>query len=111
MSLLFSDYIDILELQKENEWTLGKLLKIDNREFLEIDQIIAEHIDPMTRRITELIQHTKFQRKARDDMCMCFKFTILTCSQICRRTGHLLQALHVWIHHRSRETGLFLFGF
>jgi transcription elongation factor SPT6 len=57
-----------LESQKENEMALGKLLKIDNREFLEIDQIIAEHIEPMTKRINEIIQHDKFQRKTTDEM-------------------------------------------
>lgn len=66
--------IDVLELQKENEWTLGKLLQIENRQFLEIDQIISEHVEPMTRRITDLIQHSKFQRKSKQEMC---KFLIL----------------------------------
>ena len=64
----------MLELQKENEWTLGKLLQIENRQFLEIDQIISEHVEPMTRRITDLIQHSKFQRKSKQEMC---KFLIL----------------------------------
>ena len=65
----------MLELQKENEWTLGKLLQIENRQFLEIDQIISEHVEPMTRRITDLIQHSKFQRKSKQEMCT---FVILT---------------------------------
>jgi hypothetical protein len=64
---------DVKEKQKENEWTLGKILCIENREFLEIDQIIAEHIEPMTRRIAEIIDHTKFQKKSKDDMCKFFE--------------------------------------
>jgi transcription elongation factor SPT6 len=59
---------DVLEKEKENQLALGRILKIDNREFLEIDQIIAEHVEPMTRRINEIIQHVKFQRKNRQEM-------------------------------------------
>ncbi len=59
----------MLELEKENEWTLGKRLQIENRQFLEIDQILSEHVEPMTRRITDLIQHSKFQRKSKEEMC------------------------------------------
>ena len=59
----------MLELEKENEWTLGKRLQIENRQFLEIDQILSEHVEPMTRRITDLIQHSKFQRKSKAEMC------------------------------------------
>lgn len=62
--------VDVLELLKDNEWSLGKKLKIDELEFNEIDQIIAEYIEPMTRRIKKLVQHAKFQRKSLHEMCM-----------------------------------------
>lgn len=61
--------IDILELMKDTEFTLGKKLKIDELEFNEIDQIIAEYIEPMTRKIKKLVEHPKFQRKSMNEMC------------------------------------------
>ncbi|KAJ2991544.1 Transcription elongation factor spt6 [Globomyces sp. JEL0801] len=59
---------DILESQKPNEWTLGKILTIDNLQFSEIDQIIAEYIEPMIRKASELIDHPKYQRKTLNEM-------------------------------------------
>jgi transcription elongation factor SPT6 len=62
-------HIDVLEKQKPNEWTLGKQLVIDNQVFTEIDQIIAEYVEPMTRKIAMLIDHPKYQRKSLAEMC------------------------------------------
>ncbi|KAJ3274382.1 Transcription elongation factor spt6 [Terramyces sp. JEL0728] len=61
-------HIDILESQKENEWSLGKRLTIDDMQFFEIDQIIAEYIEPMTRKISMLIDHPKYQNKTLSEM-------------------------------------------
>ncbi|KAL5034776.1 Transcription elongation factor spt6 [Batrachochytrium dendrobatidis] len=61
-------HVDVLELEKENEWALGKVLRIDKQAFTEIDQIIAEYIEPMTRRIAQVMNHDKFKRKSLDDM-------------------------------------------
>ena len=44
---------------------------------MEIDQIISEHIEPMTRRITDIIQHSKFQRKSKEEMCKIYYRLIL----------------------------------
>jgi transcription elongation factor SPT6 len=61
----------VLELQKDTEWSLGKKLKIDELEFNEIDQIIAEYIEPITNKIKILVEHRKFQRKNLHEMCKC----------------------------------------
>jgi transcription elongation factor SPT6 len=47
---------------------LGKRLTIGGISFTEIDQIIAEYIEPMTRKITALIEHPKYQRKSLYEM-------------------------------------------
>jgi transcription elongation factor SPT6 len=65
-------HLDVLELQKENEWTLGKKLRIDELEFDDIDQIIAEYIEPITKRIKLMVQHPKFQKRSYDDMSILF---------------------------------------
>jgi transcription elongation factor SPT6 len=63
-------HIDVLEQQKANEWTLGKRLVIEDQVFSEIDQIIAEYVEPMTRKIALLLDNPKYQRKSLAEMCM-----------------------------------------
>lgn len=43
-------------------------MTIEDTTFAEIDQIIAEFIEPMTRKITLLIEHPKYQRKSLEEM-------------------------------------------
>jgi transcription elongation factor SPT6 len=62
-------HIDVKEQQKANEWTLGKLLVIEDQVFSEIDQIIAEYVEPMTRKIALLLDNPKYQNKNYSDMC------------------------------------------
>ena len=61
-------HIDAKEADKPNEWSLGKKLTIENKTFTEVDQIIAEYIEPMTRRIAAMTEHPKYQRKSRAEM-------------------------------------------
>ncbi|KAI9096504.1 SH2 domain-containing protein [Phlyctochytrium arcticum] len=65
---LGSYMMHVAELQKENEWALGKILNIEGERYHEIDQIIAERIEPAHRRISDMTKHPKFQRKALSDM-------------------------------------------
>ena len=55
-------HIEVQERNKENEWSIGKTLLIGDLEFREIDHIIAEYIEPMTRRIAQLINHAKYKK-------------------------------------------------
>jgi transcription elongation factor SPT6 len=57
-------HIDIKEEEKPNDWSLGKVLVINNTRYREIDQILADYIDPMTRRIARMIDHPKFQKRS-----------------------------------------------
>lgn len=59
---------DVIESDKENEYALGKVLIIEGERYSEIDQIIAEHIEPTSRRIQDTFRHPKFQRKSLLDM-------------------------------------------
>jgi transcription elongation factor SPT6 len=61
-------HFDILEKEKPNEWTLGKVLVLNSKPYREIDQILAEFIDPMSRRIAQMLDHPKFQRKGLMEM-------------------------------------------
>jgi transcription elongation factor SPT6 len=62
-------HIDVLEQNKQNDFSLGDILIINSIKYHEIDQIIAEYIDPMSRRISMIIEHLKYQRKTVPEMC------------------------------------------
>lgn len=55
-------HIDVLELQKENEYSVGKILRIGNKyNYSDLDELIVEHVKAMSRKVDEMIQHEKFQ--------------------------------------------------
>ncbi|KAI9002249.1 SH2 domain-containing protein [Gaertneriomyces semiglobifer] len=56
-------HIDVKELHKDNEWALGKTLVVADEKYHEIDQIVAEYIEPTRRRVQSLMAHPKFQKK------------------------------------------------
>lgn len=62
-------HIDVLEQNKPNDWSLGEILIINSIKYTEIDQIIAEYIDPMSRRISMIIEHAKYNRRPVHEMC------------------------------------------
>ncbi|KAJ3014283.1 Transcription elongation factor spt6 [Thoreauomyces humboldtii] len=61
-------HVDVIESNKENEMALGRVLTIDGERYSEIDQIIAELIEPTNRRVQNTLTHPKYQRRSLDDM-------------------------------------------
>ncbi|KAG9246272.1 SH2 domain-containing protein [Calycina marina] len=56
-------HIDVLELQKENEFSLGKQLVIGNKyKYTDLDELIVDHVKSMAKKVDELMQHEKFQK-------------------------------------------------
>ncbi|KAJ3383360.1 Transcription elongation factor spt6 [Entophlyctis sp. JEL0112] len=64
-------HIDILETNKDNEWTLGKTLIIDKKKFDDLEEIIAMYIEPMAVHFAEAKKHVKYRKDSLDDT---FKF-------------------------------------
>ncbi|KAJ3075872.1 Transcription elongation factor spt6 [Podochytrium sp. JEL0797] len=60
-------HIDILETNKENEWTLGKTLVIDGKKFDDLEEIIATYIEPMARFFSEARKSPKYRNDNLDD--------------------------------------------
>ena len=55
-------HIDVLELDKENEFALGKTLKIGGRwSYTDLDELIFNHVKAMARKVEEMMQHEKYQ--------------------------------------------------
>lgn len=61
-------HIDVLELGKENEFSLGKLLRINNKyNYSDLDELIVSHIKAMARKVDEITNHEKFQKGIKSD--------------------------------------------
>lgn len=55
-------HIDVLELEKENEYSVGKNLRIWGKyNYCDLDELIVEHVKAMSRKVDEMMQHEKFQ--------------------------------------------------
>jgi transcription elongation factor SPT6 len=62
-------HIDVLELDKENEFTVGKTLRVGGKySYSDLDELIVEHVKAMARKMDEMTSHPKFRNdKSRKD--------------------------------------------
>ncbi|KIV96837.1 hypothetical protein PV10_00654 [Exophiala mesophila] len=59
-------HIDVLELDKENEFALGKTLRVGGRyNYSDLDELIALHVENMAKKVDEMTGHEKFQDKSK----------------------------------------------
>ena len=62
-------HVDVLELQKDNEFSVGKILKVGGKyTYSDLDEMIVDHIKAMARKVDELMQNEKFQKGSRADI-------------------------------------------
>lgn len=55
-------HIDVLELQKENEFSVGRLLRIGGKyTYSDLDELIVDHVKAMAKKVVEMMQHEKYQ--------------------------------------------------
>ena len=72
-------HIDVLELQKENEFSVGKQLRIGSKyTYSDLDELIVEHIKSMAKKVDELMQHEKYQKGSRNDTGRILFFYVIT---------------------------------
>ena len=55
-------HIDVLELDKENEFSVGKTLKIGKHTYSDLDELIAVHVKSMAKKVDEITADERFQR-------------------------------------------------
>ncbi|KAF2093847.1 transcription elongation factor Spt6 [Rhizodiscina lignyota] len=63
-------HIDVLELDKDNEFSVGKTLKIGGRyTYSDLDELIVNHVKSMAKKVDEIMQDDKYQNgsKAQTD--------------------------------------------
>jgi transcription elongation factor SPT6 len=61
-------HIDVLEMDKENEFALGKTLKIGGKyTYSDLDELIVLHVKAMAKKVEEMMLHEKFQNGSKAD--------------------------------------------
>ncbi|KOS20389.1 Transcription elongation factor SPT6 [Escovopsis weberi] len=61
-------HIDVLEMQKDNEFSVGKLLRIGGKyTYSDLDELIVDHVKAMARKVEEMMRHDKYQSRSRGE--------------------------------------------
>ncbi|KAK9462225.1 SH2 domain-containing protein [Lipomyces oligophaga] len=61
-------HIAVLELEKENDYSLGRVLKVGEERYSDLDELIFMHIQAMARKVDEMINSEKFQKGTKEDV-------------------------------------------
>jgi transcription elongation factor SPT6 len=74
-------HIDVLELHKENEFTVGKVLRIGGKyNYSDLDELIVDHVKAMAKKVDEMMQHEKYQKGTKAETGMWLPFSHLSAS-------------------------------
>ncbi|KAL2219091.1 transcription elongation factor spt6 [Thermoascus aurantiacus ATCC 26904] len=61
-------HIDVLELDKENEFSVGRTLKIGGKyTYSDLDELIVNHVQAMAKKVDEMMMHEKYQNCSKSD--------------------------------------------
>lgn len=124
-------HVDVLELQKENEFSVGRLLRVGGKHtYTDLDELIVEHVKGMARKVAEMMQHEKFQKGSKAELgkfpcvaCPSSPFSpshshSLWCYDLLNNTCNRKMAYHVYgrqpqpiqlcVLHRQQACGLLL---
>ena len=82
-------HIDVLELDKETEFSVGRVLKIGGRfNYSDLDELIVNHVKAMARKVDEIMLHEKYQNGSKTDTGM--SLPVLPISIPCHSSSRLL---------------------
>ncbi|KAL1956577.1 hypothetical protein VTO42DRAFT_7048 [Malbranchea cinnamomea] len=60
-------HIDVLELDKENEFSVGRILKVGGKySYSDLDDLIANHVKAMAKKVEDMTVHEKFQHGTKE---------------------------------------------
>lgn len=62
-------HVDVLELDKENEYSLGKKLRVNGEkkwEYSDLDELIVNHIQAMAKKVNEMMRDERFQKGSKE---------------------------------------------
>lgn len=58
--------IDILEMDKKDDVSLGKILKIDNSKYTDLDELLVSHIESIMAKTEFIMANRKYKESASD---------------------------------------------
>lgn len=60
-------HFDVLELDKESEYALGKILRIEGKyNYVDLDDLIVNHVEAMAKKVNEMTNDARFQKGSRN---------------------------------------------
>ncbi|KAF2475420.1 transcription elongation factor Spt6 [Lindgomyces ingoldianus] len=59
-------HIDVLELGKANEYSLGKQLRVGKHTYSDLDELIVNHVEAMAKKIAEMMRDERFQKGSKE---------------------------------------------
>ncbi|KAF2737410.1 transcription elongation factor Spt6 [Polyplosphaeria fusca] len=59
-------HIDVLELDKPTEYSLGRQLRVGKQVYSDLDELIVNHVEAMAKKVTELEKDERFQKLSRE---------------------------------------------
>lgn len=65
-------HIDVLEMNKANEYSVGKQLRIGKHVYTDLDELIVNHVEAMAKKVTEIMKDERFQKGTKDDTGISF---------------------------------------
>lgn len=64
-------HIDVVELKKDSEFSVGKILRVDQKyNYTDLDELIVDHVKAMARKVDQLTGHDKFRKGSMSDIGM-----------------------------------------
>ena len=64
-------HLDVLELGKSNDLTQGTKLKVGNKDYSDLDELISVHVKGMARKVEEMTSHEKYQNTSKAEVGKC----------------------------------------
>ncbi|ORY11700.1 SH2 domain-domain-containing protein [Clohesyomyces aquaticus] len=59
-------HIDVLELGKANEYSLGKQLRVGKHTYSDLDELIVNHVEAMAKKVAEMMRDERFQKGSKE---------------------------------------------
>jgi transcription elongation factor SPT6 len=61
-------HIDVVEHEKENEYSLGRYLTIEKLRFSDLDEILETYVSEIVKRVNQMTDHDKFRSGTKDEV-------------------------------------------
>ncbi|KAJ2899507.1 hypothetical protein MKZ38_003001 [Zalerion maritima] len=63
-------HLDVLELEKENEFSVGKKLRVGSQIYSDLDELIVDHVKAMSKKVEEMMRNDKWHDKSKSEVGM-----------------------------------------